>query len=127
MSSQDRNVCLKKEAVWTISNMCHIINDKEAIKKMIYADVVTLFYNILVYEQESGQIQILSLSGLDNLMTKSDQARQIFEKIGGSEVLEKLQISPFHEVYKLASDMLERHFGGAEMDELEKGHFINQN
>lgn len=43
----------------------------------------------------------------------------------GQKYIEELQISPFHEVYKLASDIIERHFGGMEMGDLEKMNYIN--
>ena len=40
-------------------------------------------------------------------------------------MVEDLQLSEFFEVYKQASDILERYCGGQEMDPLEKMEFMN--
>ena len=45
--------------------------------------------------------------------------------MGGQEVAEDLQLSQFHEVYRMASEVIERHCGGEEMNTLEKLEFIN--
>ena len=70
-------------------------------------------------------MMILVLSAINNLISKSQECKATFEMLEGQKYIEELQISPFHEVYKLASDIIERHFGGMEMGDLEKMNYIN--
>lgn len=49
-AAKDNNYELKREAVWTISNICVSIYDNDAIRDLLYADVLTLFYDILAYQ-----------------------------------------------------------------------------
>jgi hypothetical protein len=51
----------------------------------------------------------------------------VFCALGGQQVIEDLQISPYHEVYKLSAEILERFFGAQEMEGEEKMQFITNN
>lgn len=64
-SAKDKNLDLRKEALWVISNICQIVNDKEYIRKIIYSNVIHLFFDILSYDTEYGLILILILSSLE--------------------------------------------------------------
>lgn len=70
---------------------------------------------------------MLTLSGLDCLLKKSTLAKDIFRRMGGTELVERLQLSPFHEVFKLAADMMELHFDGQQMDDDERDCYVNSN
>jgi len=67
----------------------------------------------------------MCLTTLGLLLERSNNAKQIFFKLGGDQILIDLQVSPFHEIYKQAADLLEKHCGGEAMDPLEKMEFIN--
>lgn len=56
----------------------------------MYGEVITLFYNIIVYDGELGNIQLLALSALDKLLEKDSETKHVFEKLGGHEALESL-------------------------------------
>jgi hypothetical protein len=42
----------------------------------------------------------MCLTTLGLLLERSNNAKQIFFKLGGDQILIDLQISPFHEIYK---------------------------
>ena len=55
-AGREKNIEVKKEAIWVISNLCYIINDPATLDMIIKADVLTLIYEVIVYEAEYGQI-----------------------------------------------------------------------
>ena len=64
---------------------------------------------------------------MEALFEKDDFALKVFERLDGQSLLEHLQVSPFHEVYKLASDMLERFFAFEVLEGEEKEEFLRKN
>jgi len=116
---------LRKEAVWAMSNVVYFVTDTKLLDSIVDQDVISLILELLQRDQDSGSITSLSLSTLQSLLSKSEKALMVFLRLGGQEVVEYLQMSEFHEVYKQASEIIERHCGGKEMDSLEKMEFIN--
>ena len=74
--------------------------------------MITLLVEILQRETDSGAMMILALSAVNYLLNKSEQCKIVFDNLGGKQIVEDLQISPYHEVYKLSSEIVDRHFGG---------------
>ncbi len=67
----------------------------------------------------------MCLTTLGILLERSSDAKEVFMRLGGDQVLEDLQVSPYYEIYKSAADLLEKHCGAHPMDSLEKMEFIN--
>lgn len=87
--SKDKNFLIKREAIWTISNICALVQDAEALNEIVLSDVLTLFYELILYDCDHGQLMMLTLSGLDFLLKKSPIAKNIFSRMGGMEILER--------------------------------------
>jgi len=122
---RDSSVEMRKEAVWALSNTLNLLHDKDRIERLISMDIMATLLELLQKDEDSGSIASLALSTVNYLLNKSDTAKVVFMRLGGPEVAGDLQLSKFHEVYKLASEILERHCGAQEMDPLEKMEFIN--
>jgi Atypical Arm repeat len=60
-------------------------------------------------------------------MGKDEEAKTVFTKLGGHEALETLQVSPYHEVYRLASEILEKHYDATEMNGIQRDEFFSKN
>ncbi len=123
-ASRDNSFDIRKEAIWTLSNILYQVNDKDSIEILVNNDVVGILIERLQRDHDSGSICSLSLQSVDYLLQKSANARSIFDRFGGESVVQDLQLSEFHEVYQYAQTILEKHFGAQEMDEDEKKEFI---
>jgi hypothetical protein len=77
--SKDTNLNIRREAIWTISNICAVVQDAKVLNELIMSDVLTLFYDLLIYDHDLGQLMMLTLSGLDHLLKKSPIAKNLFE------------------------------------------------
>lgn len=73
---------------------------------------MNLLYDILVYEADYGQIIMLALSALEHLLKYLPDSKKIFISLGGVDVLEKLQINHFYEVFVASKDIMEQYFDG---------------
>ena len=87
-------------------------------------DVVTVLLEAIQRDSDSVSVMILALNAIGYLMEKSEDFKVAFVNQDGQKAIEELQISPYHEVYKLSQEILERHLGGEEMLEQEKKEFI---
>lgn len=67
---------------------------------------------------------MLALSGIKCLLDKCSSAKPVFDRLGGYEALIALQGSKYHEIYKLALDLLEQHYDAEQMDEDDKEAFL---
>lgn len=54
---------------------------------------------------------MLVLTGINNLVSKSELCKQRFDLIGGVDEIDLLQLSQYYEIYKLAADILEKVYG----------------
>ncbi len=125
MSCKDSSAENRKEAVWALTNIVNKLSDPKLIERLVEADIVGTLIDLLARDIDTGSTASLGLTCLNQLLTRSDNARIAFQKICGQEVVENLQLSQYYEVYQLASEIIERHCGGAEMSEFEKMEFIN--
>lgn len=83
-----RNYEVKREAVWVLSNICKLVNCEETLVKMVKADIVNVYYDILQNEDsENAQVVMLALSGISCLLSKTSQAKVVFDRLGGFDVL----------------------------------------
>jgi hypothetical protein len=78
----------------------YFITDTKLLDSIVDQDVISLILELLQRDQDSGSITSLSLSTLQSLLSKSEKALMVFLRLGGQEVVEYLQMSEFHEVYK---------------------------
>ncbi len=115
-----KNFEMKKEAIYVISNMISSIYDVVVIKKMVDNSVVHMLTEILTYDQESGIILILCLESMKRLFEKNEMAFKSFVSLGGQEIVEQLQFSPYCEVYTAARVLMETYFTIEEMTDAEK-------
>lgn len=53
-ASKDNNWEIKREAVWALSNICVSIHEAESLIELIHADVLSLFYDLLLSDSEYG-------------------------------------------------------------------------
>jgi hypothetical protein len=116
---------MRKEALWAISNIIYNIKDQQTLKDLIERDLMTLILERLQHDADSGPICSMCLTTLGILLERSSDSREVFYKLCGEQVLEDLQVSPYHEIYKQAADLLEKYCGAQAMDALEKMEFIN--
>ena len=116
---------MRKEAIWAISNIVYNIKDTLILKQLVERDLVTLLLERLQYDSDSGPICSMCLTTLSILMERSPEGKEVFFKLCGEDVVQDLQVSPYHEVYKQSADLLEKHCGAQPMDQLEKMEFIN--
>ena len=125
MACRDSAYELRKEGIWALSNIIHRMTDQPHLCKLIEMDIMSSLIDILQRDGDSGTVAALGLNALNELLTRSDQAKVVFAKLGGEDVVQELQLSQYHEVYKVACEILERHCGAEEMTKLEKMEFIN--
>ena len=125
MACRDSAYELRKEGIWALSNIIHRMTDQTHLCKLIEMDIMSSLIDILQRDGDSGTVAALGLNALNELLTRSDQAKVVFAKLGGEDVVQELQLSQYHEVYKVACEILERHCGAEEMTKLEKMEFIN--
>ena len=71
-----------------------------------------MLVDALQRDQDSGSVMTLALNSVNLVLGKSEKCKLAFSNLGGQQILEDLQISPYHEVYKLSSEILCRHFDG---------------
>lgn len=93
MSCRDTAHEVRKEAVWALSNVVYKITDSARIERIIESDVMSILLEMLVRDADSGSIASLALTSVNELLTKSENARMIFHRLGGQEACEDLQIS----------------------------------
>ena len=77
---------LRKEAIWVLSNIIHRISDKERVEKLVEMDVMSTLIELLQRDSDSGTISSLGLNAVNQLLTRSDQAKFAFMKLGGEDV-----------------------------------------
>jgi len=119
---RDSSYELRKEGMWALSNLVHKLPDPA---KLVDMDVMSCLIDILQRDGDSGTIASLGLTALNEVLARSEVAKIAFAKLGGEDVVIELQLSQYHEVYKVACEILERHCGAEEMTKLEKMEFIN--
>jgi hypothetical protein len=107
---------MRKEAIWAISNIVYNIKDKANLDELLKHDLMTLLLERLQYDNDSGPICSMTLTTVGIILERSENAKQVFFRLGGDQILEDVQISPYHEIYKQAADLLEKHCGGKAMD-----------
>ena len=61
-------------------------------------------------DSDSGAVMMLVLHGISKLVEKSPECKEAFDALGGVKEVEQLMYTPYHEVYKLASEILSRHY-----------------
>mmetsp|Transcript_8989 Transcript_8989/g.6753 ORF Transcript_8989/g.6753 Transcript_8989/m.6753 type:complete len:95 (-) Transcript_8989:225-509(-) len=66
--AKERNIDVKKEAIWTISNICSTIQNAELIEELISMSVMHLFQDLLASHDEYGNILILCLTGVEFML-----------------------------------------------------------
>lgn len=78
---------IRKEAIWTLSNILYQVTDKGVIEALINLDIVTVLLERLQRDHDSGSICSLSLQAVDYLLMKSENAKNIFDRFGGESVI----------------------------------------
>lgn len=116
---------IRKEACWALSNVLVKVTEQEVIERVLQKDVVATLLYMLERNQESGAICSLAITGVYHILAKSETAQAIFHRLGGQDIISDFQLSEYHEIYKMATDILERFCGATEMTSLEKMEFIN--
>jgi hypothetical protein len=102
------------------------LKHEKHIEILLNFDLMTMLLERLQHDSDSGAICSMCLTALSLLLERSENARRVFMKMGGDQVLEDLQVNPFYEVYRAAADMLEKYCGAKEMGEEDKQMFISQ-
>ena len=78
MACRDSAYELRKEGMWALSNIIHRLTDEAHLTKLIEMDVMSCINDILQRDGESGTVASLGLTALNELLTRSDQAKVIF-------------------------------------------------
>ena len=108
--------------MWVLSNICHHATDKKVLEHLCFQKgCFDALNEIFKLDQDSGTMMALAVTTVKNLLMTSELCRDKFKELGGEEILEGLQFSPFYEVYQEAAFMVETFYGGqaVEADELE--------
>lgn len=111
LACRDSALEMRKEAIWSLSNITHILTDPVRIQTLVEADIMSTMIELLQKDGECGSIASLALTSVNDLLNKSPNALQVFLRRGGEEAVQDLQISSYQEVYKLACEIMERHCG----------------
>jgi hypothetical protein len=97
LSSKLNNEVLtvKKEANWLVSSMLCILNENNKAKEIEY--LVTNFevFSYLICNlnhSTNGEILSLTIESFNVILTHSEESKQKFEKLGGLDLLEELQL-----------------------------------
>ena len=106
----------RKEAFWAISNIINKIHNETHLQTIINFGLMQAIQPILDRDNENGVLMLLVLTTLKNLLERVPGFRQFIDHFNVHTYIEELQSSVYFEVYKLAAEILERFFGGVEMN-----------
>ena len=107
---------MRKEACWVVCNIVCDSTNRTHHQKLIELGAVRHLCDVLV----ANEIHIVknTLCALETLL-KGDSAnvRDLIDEADGIEKIEDLQNHSSAEIYKKASEIIEKYFGGEEVDD----------
>lgn len=89
-ATKDSNYEIRKEAVWAICNICFKIEDANVLNKLIEYELIHSIIDLINCNFENGHIMVLTLRTVEQLLSKSEQCRHVFEALGGGLLCEEL-------------------------------------
>lgn len=112
---QDAHIDLKVEALWVIGNIAEVAGDKD-LQILIKMGIIPALCHLNIEFLDNKTI-IMILDSIGHILSLGGGSKAIMHECGGVEMIEDLQMHKSDEVYRTASSLIDKYFGGDDSDE----------